>query len=147
MVTVRPVVEADHAEWSRLYEGYAAFYGVPQAPEMRALVWEWIWDPDHEVECRVALNESGRVIGLAHFREFARPLAAAKGGFLDDLFVDPDARGSGAADALIDAVREVAVARGWSVVRWITAEDNYRARAVYDRVAVKTRWRTYDLAL
>lgn len=147
MVAVRPVAETDHAEWIRLYEGYATFYGVPQTPEMRAQVWEWICDPDHEVECRVAVNEKGSVIGLAHFREFARPLAAARGGFLDDLFVDPDARGSGAAEALIDAVREVAVARGWSVVRWITAEDNYRARAVYDRLATRTRWVTYDLAL
>lgn len=35
--------------------------------------------------------------------------------------------------------------RGWSVVRWITAEDNYRARAMYDGVATKTAWATYDM--
>jgi hypothetical protein len=31
------------------------------------------------------------------------------------------------------------------VIRWITAEDNYRARGVYDRVAVRTPWVTYDI--
>ena len=56
-----------------------------------------------------------------------------------------DARGLGAAEALIEAVRAEAKKRGWSVVRWITAEDNYRARAVYDRLAERTKWVTYDL--
>ena len=33
------------------------------------------------------------------------------------------------------------------MIRWITAEDNYRGRAVYDRVAVKTKWLTYEIKL
>lgn len=45
-------------------------------------------------------------------------------------FVEPAARGSGAAQALLGALRGEARLRGWSVVRWITAEDNYRARAM-----------------
>jgi hypothetical protein len=31
------------------------------------------------------------------------------------------------------------------VIRWITAENNYRARGVYDRLATRTNWVTYDL--
>ena len=81
-------------------------------------------------------------LGLAYF---------AAVGFLvfglDDLFVDPPARGSGAAAALIDALAAEGRVRGWTVIRWITAEDNYRARALYDRLAEKTRWATYDLKL
>jgi GNAT superfamily N-acetyltransferase len=134
-------------DWERLYAGYAAFYQVEQTPEMRARVWGWIQDPDHEVEGLVALGADGRAVGLAHFRAFARPLAASTGGFLDDLFVAPEARGSGAAQALIEAVAAIGRERGWSVVRWITAEDNGRARAVYDRLAARTRWVTYDLKL
>jgi hypothetical protein len=30
-------------------------------------------------------------------------------------------------------------------VRWITAEDNARARRLYDRVAQKTHWVTYEI--
>ena len=74
-------------------------------------------------------------------------LKSSTGGFLDDLFVDPEARGSGAAAALIRAVADEGRARGWTVIRWITAEDNYRARGLYDRLAEKTRWATYDLRL
>ena len=37
--------------------------------------------------------------------------------------------------------------RGWTVIRWITAENNYRARGVYDQVATRTPWVTYDIKL
>jgi GNAT superfamily N-acetyltransferase len=113
---------------------------------MRDRVWGWLHDPEHEVEGFVAEGQGG-LVGLAHVRAFARPLSASTGGFLDDLFVDPAARGSGAAQALIGAVAEEGRRRGWSVVRWITARDNARARAVYDRLAAETPWVTYDLKL
>jgi len=54
----------------------------------------------------------GSLIGLAHYRPFARPLSASTGGFLDDLFVDPGSRGSGAAEALLSELGRVAAARG-----------------------------------
>ena len=141
-------VAAEHrAAWDRLYAGYAAFYRVEQTAAMRDTVWRWLLDPAHEVDGLVAVAPDGRIVGLAHFRPFARPLAAAVGGFLDDLFVEPAARGSGAAPALIEAVARVGRERGWSVLRWITAEDNYRARAAYDRLATRTKWLTYEISL
>ncbi|MGG5810698.1 N-acetyltransferase family protein [Falsiroseomonas sp. CW058] len=136
--------ERHRADWERLYAGYAAFYRVEQMPEMRARVWAWITDPAHEVKAFVAEDAAGRAVGLAHWRPFARPLSASTGIFLDDLFVDPAMRGQRVADALIEAVTARARERGWSVVRWITADDNYRGRAVYDRLATRTMWITYD---
>ncbi len=146
-ITVVPVAAEHRAAWEELYAGYAAFYRVEQTAAMRATVWGWLFDPAHEVEGLVALGPSGAVVGIAHYRPFARPLAASVGGFLDDLFVAPEARGSGAAQALIRGVAERGRERGWTVIRWITAEDNYRGRAVYDRVAEKTRWLTYEIKL
>lgn len=144
-VTVRPVTQADHPAWDALYQGYAEFYGVTQTPEMRDKVWSWLFDDSAQTEGLVAVTDEGKVVGITHFRPFARPLSASTGGFLDDLFVSPDARGLGAADVLIAGVKEVGTARGWTVIRWITAEDNYRARAVYDRMSNRTKWVTYDL--
>ena len=141
---VRAIEARDRDDWDRLYEGYAAFYRVEQTPAMRDAVWSWLMDPGHEVEGLVAQGEAG-LLGLAHVRPFARPLSASTGGFLDDLFVAPESRGQGVAAALIEAVAARARERGWSVVRWITAEDNARARALYDRVASPTRWVTYDM--
>lgn len=146
MLTRRPETP-DRADWDRLYAGYAAFYGVQQTQAMRDRVWHWIHDHQHEVEALVAEDSSGRLVGLAHFRPFARPLSASIGGFLDDLFVDPQVRGKGVARALISAVTDEGQRRGWSVIRWITAEDNTRARALYDRIADATHWKTYDIRL
>ena len=147
MITItRPAVSHREA-WNRLYAGYAEFYKVEQTPEMRDRVWSWLIDPSHGVNGFLALDAEGAPVGLAHYRPFARPLMAATGGFLDDLFVDPAARGSGAAEALIEAVSAEGRMHGWGVIRWITAEDNDRARSLYDRVAAKTKWVTYDIKL
>ncbi len=146
-LSIRPLQDADRPAWETLYEGYAAFYNVTQTPAMRATVWGWIMDPSRETEALVAVDDAGTLLGLAHFRPYARPLSATTGGFLDDLFVSPAARGLGAADALLTAVQAEGTRRGWSVIRWITAEDNYRARAVYDRLADRTKWVTYDIKL
>jgi len=144
--TIRPLAPGDRAGWDMLYAGYAAFYRVDQTDTMRDRVWSWLMDPGHAVTGFVAETD-GQLTGLAHCRAFARPLSASTGGFLDDLFVAPAARGTGSAEALIAALRAHGVAQGWSVLRWITAADNARARAVYDRVATQTRWVTYDIPL
>ena len=146
-IAVRPLREEDRPEWERLYEGYAAFYKVTQASGMRDTVWSWIMSPSKEVEGLAAVDDTGILHGIAHFRPFARPLSATVGGFLDDLFVDPRARGLGVADALLSSLKEEGLRRKWSVIRWITAEDNYRARGVYDRLAERTKWVTYDIKL
>jgi ribosomal protein S18 acetylase RimI-like enzyme len=145
-VTVRAVRLDDYDAWRPLYAGYAEFYRVEQTDDMADRVWSWLHDPDHELTGLVAVDDADQPVGLAHYRAFARPLSATTGGFLDDLFVASTHRGSGAVDALLAQLRRIAADRGWSTIRWITAEDNYRARSAYDRVAVKGRWVTYDMA-
>jgi GNAT superfamily N-acetyltransferase len=145
--SIVPVAPVHRTDWARLYAAYADFYRSPQTAEMRERVWGWLFDPGHEVEGFVAVDATGRAIGLAHFRPFARPLAASTGGFLDDLFVAPDWRGRRVGEALIEAVATEGRRRGWALLRWITAEDNARARALYDRVAESTFWVTYQIPL
>lgn len=146
-LTIRPPKPGDRKAWDLLYQGYAAFYNVAQTEAMRDTVWSWLMDDAKGELGLVAEDRSGTLLGLAHFRPFARPLSASTGGFLDDLFVAPEGRGQGVADGLIQAIREHGKQHCWTVVRWITAEDNYRARAVYDRLAEKTKWATYDIKL
>jgi GNAT superfamily N-acetyltransferase len=142
-----PIAETHRGDWDKLYAAYAEFYRSPQTAEMRDRVWGWLHDTGHELGGLIATDETGRGIGLAHYRPFTRPLAASVGGFLDDLFVAPEWRGSGVADALVAAVAEEGRRRGWVVIRWITAEENDRARAFYDRIAEKTHWVTYQIPL
>jgi GNAT superfamily N-acetyltransferase len=146
-ITVRPLKASDRTGWDELYRGYADFYKIAQSNEMRDRVWSWLHDATKESEGLIAEAEDGTLLGLTHFRPFARPLTATTGGFLDDLFVLPAARGLGIAGTLIEGVQTIAFHRGWSVVRWITTEDNHRGRSAYDRVAVKTSWITYDIKI
>lgn len=113
---------------------------------MRDRVWSWLMAPGVPLQGFVAQAPDGALLGLVHVRAFHRPSTATIGGYMDDLFVSPAARGQKLAEALIAAVRDYGTAQGWSVIRWITAEDNGRARAVYDRVTRRTKWVTYDLS-
>jgi GNAT superfamily N-acetyltransferase len=135
----------ESAIWRELYRAYADFYGEAITEAQLDLVWSWITDPDHDVKALLARDASGTVVGLAHYRPYFRPLAATIAGHLDDLFVTPAARGTGAVDALLEALRTIARRRGWSKIRWITADDNHRARSKYDQVAERTMWVTYDM--
>lgn len=142
---VRRVEDNEFFTWLDLYAGYGEFYETPVTDEKALLVWSWITDAENSLEAYFAVDAEGTPIGLAHVREFARPLDGSTGLYLDDLFVLPDARGEGAGTALLEKLRGVAQERGLSVVRWITAKDNQTARRLYDRVAEKTKWVTYDL--
>jgi GNAT superfamily N-acetyltransferase len=146
-IAIGAPVATDKPDWRRLFGGYAAFYRMPMDDEIADRVWGWINDPVHNVEALVARTREGRVVGLAHFRGMPRPLNGSTAGFLDDLFVDPAFRGGRVADRLITALAEIGRARGWTVIRWLTADDNYRARGVYDRHAKRTMWITYQIDL
>src|SRR3954465_6840128 len=120
--TVSAPEAADRDRWQQLYRAYAEFYREPVTDEQLDRVWSWLTDPAHDVKALLVRDPRGRAVGLAHYRPYFRPLAATVAGHLDDLFVEPAARGTGAVDALLDALRTVARQRGWSKVRWITAD-------------------------
>jgi len=143
---IRAVRLEDQPDWQNLYRQYGEFYKVGMTDETLATVWGWLHDPTHVVEGLVA-EQDGRVVGLGHYRNMPSPLRGIEVGFLDDLFVDPSARGSRVGELLIARLVEIAKERGWPKIRWITADDNYRARTLYDRVAVKSGWNTYEITV
>lgn len=143
-IVIRAAEPSDRPGWGAVYRGYRDFYEKPHDPHVFDTVWQWITDPSHEVRCLVA-ERDGEIVGLAHYRSFARPLIASRGIYLDDLFTSPAARGAGVATALITRLAEVARDEGATIVRWITAEDNTTARRLYDAVATQTPWVTYDV--
>ena len=142
-VSVRPVRADDHERWAILFRAYRDFYRLEPDEAVVDRVWSWLMDASHEVGGLVA-EADGRVVGIAHHRSFARPSTGTTGIWLDDLYADEPARGMGVGRALIAHLGGIAALEGASVVRWITAEDNVTAQRLYDRVATRTRWVTYD---
>ena len=129
---VRSLIEADRWSWQGLYAGYARFYNALLSDEIADRLWGWLLDSRHPLEGLLCLTGT-TTIGLLHLRACPHPLSAQDIGFVDDLYVDADHRGSGAADRLALAARDIAIARGWPRLRWVTQFYNTAGRRVYDR--------------
>ncbi|WP_372972373.1 GNAT family N-acetyltransferase [Marinobacter sp.] len=127
------VTADDKPEWRPLFDGYAEFYKTPVTDEIADQVWDWLLDPDHVLEGLIARDPDGKALGIAHVRACPRSLAGGYIGFLDDMFVVPEARGTGVADALFSHLKTLSQERGWSALRWITQHFNERGRGFYDR--------------
>ena len=73
------------------------------------------------------------------------PLRGQDIGFLDDLFVDPQYRGQKIGEKILHELKKISKSKGWNLVRWITRNDNLRAKSLYDKVAEKTTWDLFEL--
>ena len=128
---VRDVSAADEEAWRTLWDGYCSFYETVVPPDVTAETWRRLLDPDSALEGLVA-ERGGEVVGFVNCVLHPSTWATADSCYLEDLFVSPAVRGSGAGRALIEAVVERARARGLEKVYWHTRESNARARALYD---------------
>ena len=135
MTAISTVGEADLGELLSLMRGYADFYEVSPTDEaLLALSRALIEDPINEGMQFLARDGDGRAIGFATVYWLWSTTSATRIGLMNDLFVAPEGRGSGAAEALIERCREACRERGASKLAWQTAKDNARAQAVYDRI-------------
>jgi GNAT superfamily N-acetyltransferase len=141
-VQVTRVGEGELDELLPLVRAYCDFYEVSPSDEaLLALSRALIADPEHEGVQLLARDEDGRVLGFATIFWSWATTSAQRIGVMNDLFVAPEARGTGAAEALIEACRAECARRGAGKLTWQTAPDNLRAQAVYDRVgAVREQW-------
>ena len=85
----------------------------------------------------------GRLIGIAQYIFHRSCWTIGNYCYLQDLFVAPDVRGSGAGRALIAAVENEARKAGASRLHWLTKEDNHSARALYDQMADRSGFIQY----
>lgn len=146
-VTVRPLREDDEPAWRRLFTAYGAFYETDFTDEVLDRVWAIVVDPAGAVNAFVA-SVDDQVVGLAHYRSHPDTFSGDDDWFLDDLYTDESARGQGVATALIERLKAKARATApHGSLRWITAADNVRAQRVYDQVATRTSWVTYEVRL
>ncbi len=129
-----------------MYAEYIGEKDTQETQEVRDKLWAWLIDPNHEVKGLIAINDKGVVVGFVHYRPFPVLSGAEKGGFIDDLFVTPNARGKRIAKELIEAVVKIGKKNNWKGIRWMTDESNVSAKKAYDKLAIRTNWVTYDIA-
>ncbi|HYN83200.1 MAG TPA: GNAT family N-acetyltransferase [Gemmatimonadaceae bacterium] len=125
------------AEYERLADSCVATEGRLR----RSLFGE---KPDAEV----LLAFSGeKPVGFALFFHNYSTFLAARGLYLEDLFVIPEARGQGAGYALLSALAEIALSRDCGRLEWSVLAWNQLAIDFYLRLGAMPLddWRTYRL--
>ena len=132
-----------------MMRGYCDFYRASPSDEgLASMARALIAGPDADGMLLVARDDEGVAIGFATVGWKWSSLRAARIAVMEDLFVSPEARGRGAADALIRACADRTRELGAPVLSWQTATDNHRAQAVYERVgATGSTWLEYELEL
>jgi GNAT superfamily N-acetyltransferase len=146
-IEVRPAREEEIEELLPLMREYCAFYGAEAKDDgLRELFRTLITEPDQGA---VFIARDGETAaGFATLNWKWSSLRAARVGYLEDLFVDPAARGKGIADALIEACARRCRELGMPALLWQTAPDNLRAQQVYNRTGASSdTYLEYDLRL
>lgn len=127
---------------------YCDFYEVaPADSDLLTMSRALIGDPGRDGIQLIARTRDDQALGFATIFWSWSTLSAARIATMNDLYVHPDARGIGLADALIGACTEACSERGdIASLRWQTAKDNARAQAAYDRVgARREEWLDYSI--
>jgi GNAT superfamily N-acetyltransferase len=128
-----------------LMRQYCDFYKVEPSDEDLAHLSRTLAADSTEGIQLLAVQE-GQAVGFATIFWSWSTLSAGRIGVMNDLYVCPQSRGEGVAEALISACRDECSARGARTLAWQTALDNLRAQAVYDRVgALRETWLDYSL--
>lgn len=147
-VTIRDLKAHDEARWRELWRGYCEFYETEMAESVTDETWRRLLDTSEEgMFSLLACGGDGAAIGFTNY--VLHPITWSENPvcYLEDLFVDPDARKLGAGRALIEAVHERGRKEGWHRVYWRTRSDNATARALYDKVSDLTDWVVYEVPL
>ena len=147
MTSISLVGLGDLEELLPLMRGYADFYEVtPTDDQLLSLSRELIASPEHDGVQFIARDSTGVAIGFATVFWLWSTLSASRVGLMNDLFVAEAARGTGAAEALIERCRGACLERGATRLTWQTAKDNARAQKVYDRIGGhREEWLDYWL--
>jgi GNAT superfamily N-acetyltransferase len=146
-VEIRPARPEEAEELLPLMRAYCDFYeSSPPDEGLMEMMRTLIADPSQGA--LFIARDGTRAVGFAAVDWKWSSLKGARIGYLEDLFVDPDARGNGIADALIEICAERCRELGIPAMEWLTAPDNHRAQKVYDRTgATPETFIEYDLEL
>lgn len=142
--TIRPLHRDDRDAWAALWKGYLDFYKTELGPEIYDSTFErLLGDDPQDFSCLLA-EVDGVPVGLTHYLFHRHGWKIENVCYLQDLFVSPDVRGTGAGRLLIEGVYAAADAAGSPTVYWLTQEDNAAGRRLYDRIANLTDFLKYQ---
>ncbi len=124
---------ADKPRWLELWSAYQEFYRTELPAEATDATWTRM--QNGRIGGLGARDEAGKLVGIVHFLFHEDTWSPKSACYLQDLFVDPAARGHGCARQLIESVAAASKSAGANHPYWLTHETNTTARKLYDGVA------------
>jgi GNAT superfamily N-acetyltransferase len=143
MVEIRTIRTTDRALWEPLWQGYLRFYRQRLPTEITDTTFTRLVEPSASLHGLVA-QQGGALTGFVHFQFHPTTWSATDSCYLEDLYVDPAARGGGVGRGLIQAVYAAADLAKACSVYWMTQEFNADGRALYDTLAHRTSLIRYE---
>jgi GNAT superfamily N-acetyltransferase len=141
-VEIKAIDNNDFDTWLPLWKGYQRFYEVDISESVTLKIWARFLDPAEPMHATLAMSGE-RALGLVHSIYHRSTWTTSDYCYLQDLFVEDDARGGGIGRALIEHVYADARRRGASRVYWTTHESNHDAMQLYDRIADRSPFIQY----
>ncbi len=143
-VIIRPLRATDEADWRRLWTGYLDYYETTVPEVVYATTFARLLGEDPQDFNSLIAEVDGRAMGLAHYLFHRHCWKDENVCYLQDLYVDAAARGTGLGRALIEAVYAAADANGTPAVYWMTQHFNEAGRRLYDRIGKVTPFIRYS---
>jgi GNAT superfamily N-acetyltransferase len=145
---IRGATEEDVPEILRLIRELAVYEREPDAvATTEEDLHTWLFGVDPAAHVLLA-EVDGRPVGLAlWFRTFST-WTGQPGIHLEDLFVEPEHRGSGLGKSLLVALARIAVFMGYRRLEWVVLDWNTPSIAFYEALGARPmkEWTTYRLA-
>ncbi|MEM7092726.1 MAG: GNAT family N-acetyltransferase [Actinomycetota bacterium] len=143
-ITIRALAADDESHWRRLWTGYLDYYETTVTDDVYDSTFARLLDPEnHAQQALLAIDAEDAPVGLVHFIFHPHNWRIEQVTYLQDLFVDPELRGTGVGRALIEAVYAAADENGTPSVYWLTQDFNEAGRRLYDKVAKVTPFIMY----
>ena len=137
-VTIRPARPGDEGDILRLIRELADYEREPDAVEATTEgLRTHLFGPEPRVFAHVAEADGGGVVGIAVWFLSFSTWTGRHGIYLEDLFVDPAARGDGVATALFRVLAAEAAARGCARMDWAVLDWNEPAKGFYRRLGAR----------
>jgi GNAT superfamily N-acetyltransferase len=149
---IRPATPTDVPVVRQLVQELAEYEKEPDAVRAtEADLHEALFGPDPSASCHVA-ELDGNVVGFALWYRTFSTWQGKPGLWLEDLFVRPDARGTGLGKTLLVELARTAVERGWTRFEWWVLDWNAPAQGFYRSLGARpedewTVWRVDGEAL
>ena len=142
-LTLRPIQPGDKDAWRALWTAYLEFYETSVSDAVYDATFDRLCDPMVTDQNGILAVLNDRPVGLVHYIYHAHNWRLDPVCYLQDLYADPEVRGTGVGRKLIEAVYAQADTDGCPSVYWMTQEFNTTARRLYDRIGQVTPFIKY----